>query len=116
MTDWGAVLTTLVVTVVGAFAALWAQGAPVNRGMRSALYGTVVFVGLLLALVGLLGFVFPLTGAPAVAMLLGLVICLPVWPGFRRIAARVMPIEPASTCHMVALIVVLVMLLYGVAK
>lgn len=113
--NWGTVLGSVLLAVIGAFAALWAQGAPVNRGMRSALYATVLFVGLLVALIGVLGLVFPGT-APAWLLAPGIAICLPIWPSFRRAAARIMPIDPASTCHMIALTVVLLMLLFGLAK
>jgi len=114
-TNWASVGWLTALTIAGAFAALWAQGAPVNRGMRSALYATVLFVGFLLLLVGLLGVVFP-GSAPAGLLVPGVVICLPFWRPLRQLAARVMPIDPGSVTHTVALIVVLLVLLFGAAK
>jgi membrane protease YdiL (CAAX protease family) len=114
-TNWASVGWLIALTIAGAFAALWAQGAPVNRGMRSALYATVLFVGFLLLLVGLLGVVFP-GSAPAGLLVPGVVICLPCWRPLRQLAARAMPIDPGSVTHTVALIVVLLVLLFGAAK
>jgi hypothetical protein len=113
-TNWSVVFWTLAMTAVGAFAALWAQGAPVNRGMRSALYATILFVGFLVMLVGALALVTP--SVSPIFVLPGLVICLPVWKPIRRLAARIMPIDPDSATDMVALIVVLLMLLFGARK
>jgi uncharacterized protein len=114
-TNWGAVAYVVAVTVVGAFAALWAQGSPVNRGMRSALYVTLGFIGSLLFLVGVLALVAPFI-SPWGPMVAGLAISLPLWRPFRQAVARVIPIDPASATHMVALIAVLVALLISAAS
>lgn len=101
-TNWAAVGYVLVATVLGSFAALWAQGAPVNRGMRSALYVTVGFVGSLFLLIGLIALLIPFTN-PIGPILAGLAIVLPLWRRFRDAVARLIPIDPASPTHAVAL-------------
>jgi len=114
-TNWGAVAYVLVATVLGSFAALWAQGAPVNRGMRSALYATIGFVGGLFLIIGLVALRIPFVN-PWGSIVASLAILLPLWRPFRQLVARVAPIDPASATHMVAIIAVIVMLLVAVAS
>ena len=114
-TNWSAVGGTLLVMVLGSFAALWAQGAPVNRGMRSALYVTIGFVGSLILLVGLIGFLIPELFNPIGPVIAGLAIVLPLWKPFRVVVARIAPIDPGSATHAVALVVVLVTVLLKIA-
>jgi hypothetical protein len=113
--NWSAVVSTLLATVLGSFAALWAQGAPVNRGMRVALLATLGFVGALLLLVGLMALAIPTTRInPWVPIVVGLSFGLPLWPAGRRWLAHLLPIEPASVTHAVALTGSILLLLLGV--
>lgn len=112
-TNWAAVGYVLVATVPGSFAALWAQGAPVNRGMRSALYVTVGFVGSLFLLIGLIALLIPFT-SPIGPLLAGLAIVLPLWRRVRDAVARLIPIDPASPTHAVVLSGLLLVLLLSV--
>jgi hypothetical protein len=113
-TGWMAVGYVLLATVLGSFAALWAQGAPVNRGMRAALYVTVGFVGCLFLLIGLIAVLIPFIN-PVGPLAIGLAIALPLWRPFRQVVARVIPIDPASATHAMALIAVLLVLLLALA-
>lgn len=114
--NWGTIGSMLLATAMGSFAALWAQGAPVNRGMRSALYATLGFVAALLLLVASVGLVYPATRINPIAWTIaGLAVGLPLWPGLRRLLSHVIPIDPASLTHAVALIAVGLTLLLGVA-
>ena len=114
-TNWAAVGYTLVATILGSFVALWAQGAPVNRGMRSALYVTIGFVGSLFLLIGLIAVLIPFIN-PVGPIVGGLGIVLPLWRPFRQIVARVAPLDPASPTHAVALVGVILLLLLSVAS
>ncbi len=89
--------------------AFWVYRARTDRSANVGLYLLLGFPALLLIVAGA---AFSLSGERdgLTFLLTGLALGLPLWRGFRRAAARVIPIDPLSPVHMVGLSVVLALL------
>lgn len=89
--------------------AFWVYHARTDRSAKVGLYLLLGFPALLLVVAGA---AFSVAREPdgLTFLLIGLALGLPLSPGFRKAAARLIPIDPLSPVHMVGLSIILTLL------
>ncbi|MGI8642998.1 MAG: CPBP family glutamic-type intramembrane protease [Thermomicrobiales bacterium] len=110
MADFIAIFVTLGLIAVAFGMAFWVYHARHDRSANVGLYLLLGFPGVLLVIAGA---AFAINGQRdgLTFLLIGLALSLPLMSRFRQLVARAIPIDPASSVHMVGLALMLTVVL-----